>query len=64
MIIKRLSKMVTLTSKFIRLVSIETMVTPNPNFIKFIPVGRQVLGDEGTLDIPSKQYSEVSPLAE
>jgi len=42
---------------------IETMKTPNPNFIKFIPLDCKVLGDQGTLDIPSPQYSSVSPLA-
>lgn len=34
-------------------IAIETAKTPNPNFIKFIPVGHSVLGDQGTLDIPS-----------
>ena len=53
-----------LTTKMIKMISIETMGTPNPNFLKFIPVGHKVLGDEGTLDIPSRQYSEVSPLAQ
>lgn len=38
---------------------IETAKTPNPNFIKFIPVGHNVLGDQGTLDIPSVEYSDV-----
>lgn len=36
-----------------RNIAIETAKTPNPNFIKFIPVGHNVLGDQGTLDIPS-----------
>ena len=53
-----------LTTKMMKSISIETMQTPNPNFIKFVPVGHSVLGDEGTLDIPSKKYSEVSPLAQ
>jgi len=32
-------------------------MTPNPNFLKFVPVGAKVLGDEGTLDISSAQYA-------
>ena len=64
MIIKQANLLKSLAFKLLQPISIETMKTPNPNFIKFIPVGRSVLGDEGTLDIPSRQYSEVSPLAE
>jgi hypothetical protein len=45
--------------KLARNIAIETAKTPNPNFIKFIPVGHSVLGDQGTLDIPSAQYSDV-----
>ena len=45
-------------------VSIELMKTPNPNFMKFVPVGHKVLGGEGTLDISSVEYSTISPLAE
>jgi hypothetical protein len=40
-------------------IAIETSKTPNPNFIKFIPVGHTVLGDMGTLDISSPQFSDV-----
>jgi hypothetical protein len=40
-------------------IAIETSKTPNPNFIKFIPVGHTVLGDMGTLDISSSQFSDV-----
>jgi hypothetical protein len=64
MIINQLKKGVSLTTKMMKWISIETLKTPNPNFIKLVPVGHQVLGDDGTLDIPSKQYSEVSPLAQ
>ena len=64
MILKPAHIIKSLTLKLLQPISIETMKTPNPNFIKFIPVGRSVLGDEGTLDIPSRQYSEVSPLAQ
>lgn len=51
-------------------IAIETSKTPNPNFLKFIPVGHVVLGDQGTLDISGPQFSDVpfppiqvSPLA-
>lgn len=51
-------------------IAIETSKTPNPNFLKFIPVGHTVLGDMGTLDISAPQFSDVpfppiqvSPLA-
>ena len=64
MFIQRAHKLMVLTTKMMKSISIETMQTPNPNFIKFVPVGHSVLGDEGTLDIPSKKYSEVSPLAQ
>jgi len=37
-----------------RNITIETSKTPNPNFLKFIPLGYNVLGEEGTLDIPSR----------
>lgn len=40
-----------------RSIAIETAKTPNPNFLKFIPVGQEVLGNQGTLDIPSVAYS-------
>lgn len=42
---------------------VETQKTPNPNFLKFIPDGHNVLGSEGTLDISDPKYAEVSPLA-
>ena len=54
MIFNASRKMMSLTTKMIKMISIETMGTPNPNFLKFIPVGHKVLGDEGTLDIPSR----------
>lgn len=54
--ISRIGKLVLTLSQSI---VIETAKTPNPNFIKFIPVGHNVLGDQGTLDIPSVEYSEV-----
>lgn len=64
MIVQSMSKVMSLTMKILKKISIETIKTPNPNFIKFIPVGCRVLGDEGTLDIPSSNYSDVSPLAQ
>lgn len=42
---------------------VEAQKTPNPNFLKFIPDGHNVLGQEGTLDISDPKYAEVSPLA-
>ena len=42
---------------------VETQKTPNPNFLKFIPEGHNVLGSEGTLDISEAKFAEVSPLA-
>ena len=64
MLLSRFKKGVSLTTKVMKWISIETLKTPNPNFIKLVPVGHQVLGDDGTLDIPSRQYSDVSPLAQ
>jgi hypothetical protein len=40
------------------------MKTPNPNFLKFVPSGKDVMGSKGSLDIPGPQYANVSPLAE
>ena len=57
MLSKGLKKTLGLTLKCIQTISIEAVQTPNPNFLKFVPVGHKVLGDEGTLDIPSKEYS-------
>jgi len=39
------------------------MKTPNPNFLKFVPQGKDIMGSKGSLDIPGPQYAEVSPLA-
>lgn len=54
MIVNRALKICGLTTKVMGFISIDTFQTPNPNFLKFVPSGRQVLGDEGTLDIPSR----------
>lgn len=53
MFITKISKINFLQNAIIQKIAIETMKTPNPNFIKFIPVGHSVLGDQGTLDISS-----------
>jgi len=45
-------------------IHIDSLKTPNPNFLKFVPEGQNVLGDKGTLDISSVQYANISPLAE
>lgn len=44
-------------------IHIDTMKTPNPNFLKFVPQGKDIMGSKGSLDIPGPQYAEVSPLA-
>ena len=64
MFVKQMVTMGSLLRKGQWSVSIELMKTPNPNFLKFVPVGHQVLGEQGTLDISSEQFSEVSPLAQ
>lgn len=44
---------------------IETEETPNPATMKFLPVGKEVMGDAGTLDFAKDSPSTVrSPLAE
>jgi hypothetical protein len=48
---KNMKSLTTVLKKYVR---IESMKTPNPNFLKFVPIGHQVLGETGTLDIPSK----------
>jgi hypothetical protein len=53
-----------LTNKIAYFIHIDSLKTPNPNFLKFIPDGQNVLGDKGTLDISSVQYANISPLAE
>ncbi len=64
MIIKNIKRSLCLQLQLRKYISIELANTPNPNSIKFIPIGEKVLGDEGTLDISSKQYASVSPLAQ
>lgn len=34
---------------------IQTTKTPNPNFLKFLPNGKVVMGDKGTVDMPSEE---------
>lgn len=43
---------------------VESFPTPNPNFLKFVPQNRTVLGKEGTLDISDVKFAEISPLAQ
>jgi len=64
MIIKNIKRHISLLQHIKKYISVELANTPNPNSIKFIPVGHKVLGDQGTLDIPSQQYASVSPLAQ
>ena len=43
---------------------IQTQKTPNPNFLKFLPVTKVVMGDLDTIDICSlEDASRISPLA-
>lgn len=55
---------VSLIHKLTANIHVEVFKTPNPNFVKFMPVGCRVLGSNGTLDISSEKYSDVSPLAQ
>lgn len=32
---------------------IQTQKTPNPNFLKFLPISKVVMGDQDTVDIRS-----------
>ena len=41
---------------------IQTKVTPNPNFLKFVPTGKLVM-KTGTMDITAPKYATCSPLA-
>lgn len=45
MIIKNIKKHITLLQHIKRCISVELANTPNPNSIKFIPIGHKVLGD-------------------
>lgn len=42
---------------------IQTKITPNPNFLKFIPTGKIVM-KSGTMDITAPKYATISPLAQ
>ena len=53
-----------LVRKLMSLIHIDTLKTPNPNFLKFVPTGKDVMGNKGSLDIPGPQYANISPLAE
>ena len=63
MIRKILQKKVELVKQMQAYIYVEAKPTPNPNFLKFIPEGQNVLGSEGTLDISDVKFAEVSPLA-
>jgi hypothetical protein len=45
------------------LLFIQTKPTPNPNFLKFIPTGKEVM-KSGTMDITAPKYANTSPLAQ
>lgn len=36
---------------------IETKKTPNPDFLKFLPNGKIVMGDQQTVDMPSEEVA-------
>ena len=36
---------------------VQSHPTPNPNYLKFIPEGHKVLGEEGTLDISDVKFA-------
>lgn len=36
---------------------IQTQKTPNPDFLKFLPSGKVVMGDKGTVDIPNEDIA-------
>ena len=57
------TNIVPLLSKLASFIHIESLKTPNPNFLKFVPSGKNILGDKGTLDISAPEYSSISPLA-
>jgi len=59
MFVRKIGLLASLIKTCRQSIAIETSKTPNPNFIKFIPVGHTVLGDMGTLDISSSQFSDV-----
>ena len=50
--------------KIIQTIHIDSLKTPNPNFLKFVPSGKDIMGTKGTLDISSIHYANISPLAE
>lgn len=53
-----------LINKFFYQIHIDTLKTPNPNFLKFVPMGKDIMGNKGSLDIVGPQYAEISPLAQ
>lgn len=53
-----------LNFKLFNMIHIDSLKTPNPNFLKFVAQGKDILGDRGTLDISAIQFANVSPLAE
>ena len=52
-----------LFSQIIRNIVVKATSTPNPNFFKFVPVGKEVMKDGSTLDFVAEKYSTISPLA-
>ena len=53
-----------LSKKLFYLLFIQTQKTPNPNFLKFIPISKLVMGSDDPVDIDSPEKAfNVSPLA-
>ena len=53
-----------LAKKLFCLLFIQTQKTPNPNFLKFIPTSKLVMGPDDPVDIDSPEKAfNVSPLA-
>jgi hypothetical protein len=48
----------------LRLLHIDVNSTPNPSSLKFHPVGKLVMGDQGTMDFSHKKFADCSPLAD
>jgi hypothetical protein len=46
-----------LINKWTYQIHIDTLKTPNPNFLKFVPMGKEIMGTKGSLDIVGPQYA-------
>ncbi len=53
----QISNSVFLLHKYFAQIHIDTLKTPNPNFLKFVPSGKDIMGSKGSLDIVGPQYA-------